>query len=79
MQGLGVIAGRGLECVITLGTGMGFALFQDGRPAPHLELSQHPLRGRRTYDRYIGNAALRASDGSGGTGACNGRSTASTR
>jgi polyphosphate glucokinase len=60
VQGLGVIAGRGLECVITLGTGMGFALFEDGRPAPHLELSQHPLRGRRTYDRYIGNAALRS-------------------
>ena len=27
VQGLGVISGRGLECVITLGTGMGFALF----------------------------------------------------
>jgi polyphosphate glucokinase len=60
VQGLGVIAGKGVECVITLGTGMGFALFQDGRPAPHLELSQHPVRGRKTYDMYIGNAALRA-------------------
>jgi polyphosphate glucokinase len=60
VQGLGVIAGRGIECVITLGTGMGFALFMDGRPAPHLELSQHPVRGRKTYDRYIGVAALRA-------------------
>ncbi len=60
VQGLGVIAGRGVECVITLGTGMGFALFEDGRPGPHLELSQHPVRGRKTYDRYIGNAALRA-------------------
>jgi polyphosphate glucokinase len=60
VQGLGVIAGRGLECVITLGTGMGFALFRDGRPALHLELSQHPVRGRRTYDQYIGNAVLRA-------------------
>ena len=60
VQGLGVIAGRGLECVITLGTGMGFALFQDGRPAPHLELGQHPVHGRRTYDQYIGNAVLRA-------------------
>jgi polyphosphate glucokinase len=60
VQGLGVIAGRGLECVITLGTGMGFALFQDGRPAPHLELSQHPVRGHKTYDQYIGNAAFRA-------------------
>ena len=27
IQGLGVITGRGLECVLTMGTGMGFALF----------------------------------------------------
>jgi polyphosphate glucokinase len=60
VQGLGVIAGRGVECVITLGTGMGFALYDNGRPAPHLELSQHPVRGRKTYDKYIGNAVLRA-------------------
>ena len=60
VQGLGVIAGHGLECVITLGTGMGFALFEDGVPGPHLELSQHPVRGRKTYDQYVGNAALRA-------------------
>jgi polyphosphate glucokinase len=60
VQGLGVITGQGLECVITLGTGMGFALFHDGSPAPHLELSQHPVHGRRTYDQYIGNAVLRA-------------------
>ncbi len=39
---------------------MGFALFEDGRPAPHLELSQHPVRGRKTYDQYLGNAALHA-------------------
>ena len=58
VQGLGVIVGRGLECVITLGTGMGFALFQDGRPAPHLELSQHPIHKGKTYDEYIGDAAL---------------------
>lgn len=60
VQGLGVIKGRGLECVITLGTGMGFALFEDGRPAPHLELSQHPVHGSKTYDHYIGNAAMRS-------------------
>jgi polyphosphate glucokinase len=60
VQGLGVIAGRGIECVITLGTGMGFALFENGRPAPHLELSHHPVRGRKTYDQYVGNAALRS-------------------
>jgi polyphosphate glucokinase len=59
VQGLGVIAGKGLECVITLGTGMGFALFQDGRPAPHLELSQHPIHKGKTYDQFIGVAALK--------------------
>ncbi|HEY3848625.1 MAG TPA: ROK family protein [Acetobacteraceae bacterium] len=58
VQGLGVISGRGLECVITLGTGMGFALFDRGYPAPHLELSQHPVHKDLTYDRWIGNAAL---------------------
>jgi polyphosphate glucokinase len=60
IQGLGVIAGRGLECVLTMGTGMGFALFEDGLIAPHLELSQHPIRKNKTYDEYIGEAALEA-------------------
>ncbi len=60
IQGLGVITGRGLECVLTMGTGMGFALFQDGEIAPHLELSQHPIRKRKTYDEYVGEAALEA-------------------
>ena len=59
VQGLGVISGQGLECVITLGTGFGFALYQDGRLAPHLELSQHVIRGRRTYDEYLGAATLK--------------------
>ena len=43
-----------------MGTGMGFALFQDGQIAPHLELSQHPIRSRKTYDEYVGEAALKA-------------------
>ena len=61
IQGLGVIAGEGLECVLTLGTGMGFALFRDGDIAPHLELSQHPIRKYKTYNaynEYVGKAAL---------------------
>ena len=58
VQGLGVIAGKGLECVITLGTGFGFALYQDGRLAPHLEMSQHIAYGKKTYDEYLGVAAL---------------------
>ena len=58
VQGLGVIAGQGVECVITLGTGFGFALYKDGRLSPHLELSQHICRGNKTYDQYLGVVAL---------------------
>ncbi len=60
VQGLGVIGGKGVECVITLGTGLGFALFDDGRPAPHLELSQHPIHKGKTYDQYLGVAAFKS-------------------
>ena len=42
VQGLGVISGRGLECVLTMGTGMGFAIFDNGMIGPHLELSRAP-------------------------------------
>ena len=58
VQGLGVIAGRGVELVITLGTGFGFALYEDGRLTPHLEMAQHPARKDMTYDEYLGAAAL---------------------
>jgi polyphosphate glucokinase len=60
VQGLGVISGKGLECVVTLGTGMGFSLFQDGHPSPHLELSQHPIHKGKTYDEFIGAVAFKA-------------------
>lgn len=59
VQGLGAITGHGLECAITLGTGMGFALFADGDAAPHLELGQHIARNKRSYDHYVGDAAFR--------------------
>ena len=59
MQGLAVISGKGLEFVLTLGTGAGTGLFRDGELMPHLELAHHPLYGKKkTYNDYIGNAAL---------------------
>src|SRR5262245_10861187 len=58
VQGLGIIAGRGLEVVLTLGTGVGSAVFADGRLAPHLELAHHPLHNAETYNEYAGNEAL---------------------
>jgi polyphosphate glucokinase len=60
IQGLGAIEGRGLECVLTMGTGMGFALFQDGQVTPHLEMSQHPIKTDKTYDEYVGEKAIEA-------------------
>ncbi len=59
VQGLGAIEGSGIELVLTLGTGMGFALFTNGRLAPHLEMGQHPARRKMTYDQYIGEVARR--------------------
>jgi len=59
VQGLGIVAGRGLEVVLTLGTGVGSAVFADGWLAPHLELAQHPLYNRGTYNDFVGNEALR--------------------
>jgi len=56
IQGLGVIEGKGLEAVITLGTGLGCCLYVDGAPW-QLELGHHPYRKRRTYEDYLGNAA----------------------
>jgi polyphosphate glucokinase len=58
VQGFGAIRGKGVEMVVTLGTGFGTAIFDDGRIMPHLELAHHPMRGKKTYDDYIGNAAL---------------------
>lgn len=57
VQGLAVIAGKGVEMVVTLGTGFGTGLYLDGRLAPHLELSHHTFRKGETYDEQLGNAA----------------------
>lgn len=57
LQGAAVISGQGLELVITLGTGLGTALFDDGAVAPHLELAHHPFRKDQTYNEQVGNAA----------------------
>jgi polyphosphate glucokinase len=58
VQGLGVVEGHGLECVLTLGTGVGCALFRNRRLLLHIELGQYHARRRKTYDQYIGQAAL---------------------
>ncbi len=58
MHGFGAIEGRGVEMVITLGTGMGAALYVDGRLLPNLELGHHPFEKGMTYEERLGQAAL---------------------
>jgi polyphosphate glucokinase len=57
VYGLGVIKGDGRECVLTFGTGMGFALFVNGSAFFGLELGQHKPTGDWNYDSFIGHAA----------------------
>lgn len=70
LHGLGVITGTGSELVLTLGTGLGTAWFDNGTLLPHLEISHAPVRigemiigkGRKpnlTYDQFIGDHELK--------------------
>ncbi len=57
LHGLGVIKGKGLELVVTLGTGVGTAYFWEGKLLPHLELAHHPVaQDGKTYNEYLGDA-----------------------
>jgi len=58
MQGFGAVQGRGVEMVITLGTGVGSALFIDGTLVPNLELGHHPYHRGKTYEDMLGQDAL---------------------
>ena len=58
IQGFGAISGKGVELVVTLGTGFGSALFLDGRLVPNLEVAHHPFHRGKTYEEHLGSAAL---------------------
>ena len=57
LQGSAVVVGKGLEMVVTLGTGFGSALFFHGTLCPHLELAHHPFRNGQTYNEQLGELA----------------------
>ena len=59
VQGYGAIRGQGVELVITLGTGMGAALFTRGHLCPGLELGHHPFRKGKSYEDYLGRRGLK--------------------
>ncbi len=48
VQGYGVVKGHGVELTLTFGTGMGGAIFTDGKLCPGLELGHHPWKKGKT-------------------------------
>ncbi|MGA9672054.1 MAG: ROK family protein [Terracidiphilus sp.] len=59
VAGYGAIKGHGVELVLTLGTGMGAALFTSGHLCPGLELAHHIWRKKgMTYEDYLGRRGL---------------------
>jgi polyphosphate glucokinase len=57
MQGCAVVEGHGFEFVMTLGTGVGTAVFNNGILIPHMELSHAMFRKGDSFDVHLGNAA----------------------
>jgi polyphosphate glucokinase len=58
VQGYGVIEGHGVEMVLTLGTGLGCAVYLEGNYVPNLELAHHPFGNGKTYEELVGAKAL---------------------
>lgn len=56
IQGYGAIKGEGIEMIVTLGTGMGNAIYSSGRLVA-MELGHHPWK-KATYEDYIGRRGL---------------------
>jgi polyphosphate glucokinase len=55
VQGYAAVQGKDVELMLTLGTGLGSALFTSGHLCPGLELAHHIWRKKdRTYEDYLG-------------------------
>lgn len=61
IQGYGAISGKGVELVVTLGTGFGSALFINGHLVPNLEIAHHPFIKDKTYEQQLGRKAMKKS------------------
>ncbi|MFZ0659500.1 MAG: ROK family protein [Candidatus Binataceae bacterium] len=58
VQGLGSVSGKGVELVITLGTGVGSVIFVDGHRI-HLEAGHQPFHKGKTYEDELGDRAFK--------------------
>lgn len=59
VHGAAVVSGAGLEVVLTLGTGLGCAVFDEGTLVPKIEISRAPVRKGVIYDQWLGDRARR--------------------
>ncbi len=59
VQGFGDIEGRGVEMVLTFGTGVGAAVYVDGKLVPNLELGHAPFKDGKTYEDYLRDSELK--------------------
>ncbi|MEN9279240.1 MAG: ROK family protein [Gloeomargarita sp. DG_1_4_bins_134] len=59
IQGYGAIRGQGVELAVTLGTGVGSALFTQGHLVPNVELGHQPFHKENTYEQCLGQVALK--------------------
>jgi len=59
LQGYGAIKGIGVELVLTLGTGLGSALYSNGHLAPNLEIAHHLFDKGKTYEQRVSNSELK--------------------
>lgn len=60
MAGLSTITGQGYEVMLTIGTGLGFAHYDDGVLLPKIEVSAAPFRDGQSFDEQLGHHARRA-------------------
>jgi polyphosphate glucokinase len=58
VQGMASISGVGTELVLTLGTGVGSALFRSGALIPNTELGHLPFKAGESIEERLGQAAL---------------------
>jgi polyphosphate glucokinase len=57
VQGCAVVTGEGFEFVMTLGTGVGTAMFLDGHLLTHIEGGHAPFRKGDSFEDQLGNVA----------------------
>jgi polyphosphate glucokinase len=59
VQGYAAIQGKGVEMILTLGTGLGSAIYTEGHLCPGLELAHHPWMKGKTYEDFLGKRGLK--------------------